>query len=227
MPAEDRRIAHRDVVLVVRAAELEVGECVLPVALDEQLRLTRVARLIQRTTELGESDLDLGVAADRLAAALAEDLAHQVGGPPCDVDEPVVGVGAGAVAGHRSLEQVAEAVQLVAPLQVRPARLLAGAAEAGAEVAVRLLRASDTVRRPPGTGPRARSRPCARSPRPQPRGTCRSPSPRTPARDGPRAACRRRRDRSWRSTPPTRAGARCASASRCRSRADAVPRTRP
>ena len=121
------------------------------VALDEEPRLLEVARLAGDAGELGEPDLDLGVTADRLDAALAEDVAHQVGGAAGDVEQPVVRIRPRALAGDRGLEEVPEAVELVAPLEVRPARLLPGPPEHRVEVAVGLLRGRD----PRDDGPEA------------------------------------------------------------------------
>ena len=90
--------------------------------LDEQPRLLDVPRLPQRTSELREAHLDLGVTADALFAALAEDLAHEIGGAACDPDQSVVGDATWPRPRDRGLEQVPEAVQLVAPLEVGPAR---------------------------------------------------------------------------------------------------------
>ena len=139
VPAQHVGVAHRHVVLVVRAAPLDVAKRALAVPLDEQAGLLEVARLSERAAELRQAHLDLGVAADALVAALAEDLAHEVGGATGDVDQSVVGVGTRAHAGDRRLEEVAEAVQLVAPLEVGPARALARPPEPRVEVAVGLL----------------------------------------------------------------------------------------
>ena len=117
--------------------------------LDEELRLPCVPRFVERPAEFGESDLDLGVPADRLDPAVAEDIAHQVGGAARDVDETVVGSWPRAVAGDGRLEQVPEAVQLVAPFQVRPPRLLAGSAEHRVEVAIGFLSACDAIHEVP------------------------------------------------------------------------------
>ncbi len=122
---EHRGLAHRDVVLVVRAAPLDVRERAAPTALDEERRLAHVARLVERAPELRERHLDLRVPAHALDAVGPERLAHVVGGAPRDLDEEVVGV-AGAHARDGRLQEVALHVELVAPLEVRVPGGLAG-----------------------------------------------------------------------------------------------------
>ncbi len=143
MPAEHRRLAHGHVVLVVGAAELDVAQCAVAAALHEQRGLREVALVAGDAAELDEGRLDLGVPAHRLDTAGPEHLADEVGGPLGDLDEPVVGARPGARPRDRGLQQVADAVELVAPLQVRPALPLTGPAELRVEVAVRLLRGRD------------------------------------------------------------------------------------
>ncbi|MDQ1125822.1 hypothetical protein QE428_000855 [Microbacterium sp. SORGH_AS 505] len=106
-------------------------------------RLIDVSGLAQCSAELGQAGLDLRVPAHPLDAPLAERAADEVRSTTRDTDEPVVCVGPRAVTGDRRLEEVTEAVQFVAPLEVGPARSLAGAAEHGVDVAVRLLGGGD------------------------------------------------------------------------------------
>lgn len=113
--------------------------------IDEDPRLLDVARFAERPAQLGEADLDLGVPADALDAALAEHLAHEVGRTTRDADEAVIVVGSRAVARNGGLEEVPEAVQLMSPFEVGPARALTGSAEARVEVAVGLLRRGDAI----------------------------------------------------------------------------------
>jgi hypothetical protein len=115
------------------------------VTLHEEARLLEVARLAGRPGELREPDLDLGVAADAIAPAGPELRAHEIGGAHGDAQQPVVRTRARAFARHRRLEEMAEAVQLVAPLEVGPPRALALAAELGVEVPVGLLGCRDTA----------------------------------------------------------------------------------
>jgi len=136
-------VPDRHVVLVVGPPPLLVGQGAVPPAVDEQPRLVEVAGVAGQPAEFGQSDLDLGVAAHRLDPALAEHLADQVRRAHRHPEQAVVGVRVGAAPGDRSLEEVPQAVQLVAPGQVRPARHLAGPPEVGVEVAVRLLGGRD------------------------------------------------------------------------------------
>ena len=225
-------VAHGDVVLVVRATPLDVAQRASAVALDEEARLLEVARLAERPAELRQPDLDLGVAADALDAALAEHLAHEVGRAARDVDEAVVGVGPRAHPGDGRLEQVPEAVQLVPPLEVGPPGPLARAGRTACSGSRRAPAPRRPGRPPRGSAPRARRwarprRPGGRSPRPSPRGTCRPRSPRTRVRGAPRAGVRMPRGRSCRASPRARAIRRCARGSRGRSPPGAGPRTRP
>src|SRR5690606_23832601 len=105
----------------------------VPAAIDEALRLLEVARLPRDTRELGETDLDLGVAAHRGDAALTEHLAHEVGGAARDLNEAVIRIRTRARSRDGGLEEMPEAVELVAPLEVGPARLLSGPPEARVE----------------------------------------------------------------------------------------------
>ena len=138
--AERLGVAHRHVVLEVGATPLDVAERLVTAARDEQRRLPAVARFAGEAGELGQSGLDLGVAAEGRDAVGPEDVAHEVGGAAGDRQQPVVGARSCPLAGHGGLEQMPEAVQLVPPFQVGPAGLLAGAAELGVQVPVVLLR---------------------------------------------------------------------------------------
>lgn len=219
MPAQCHGVAHGNVVLEVLLAPLDLGERPVPVPLDEQGGLIDVALLAECASEFREADLDLGVAADRIAPVGAEHAADEVRGASGDRDEPVVGIRSRAVPGDRRLEQMPEAVQLVPPLQIRPAVALAQAAEHRVHVAVGLLRGSD-----------------ARHDRPEPlleRGVCRGIRPsdlpgerlevlvdlgvgELPAAAPGGKRRRRQRDRSSAASPPTRGAIRCDRASPCR-----------
>lgn len=113
--------------------------------LDEQRGLIDVALLTERATELGQAHLDLGVPADRVAPVDAELLAYEFGREAGDGHESVIGVRPRARPGDGRLEEVSEAVQLVPPLQGRPALALTVAAEHRVEVSVGLLRGGDPV----------------------------------------------------------------------------------
>ncbi len=168
---EHRGLAHRDVVLVVRAAPLDVRERAAPTALDEERRLAHVARLVERAPELRERHLDLRVPAHALDAVGPERLAHVVGGAPRDLDEEVVGV-AGAHARDGRLQEVALHVELVAPLEVRVPGGLARVAEPRAQVPVGCLRRGDALDDRGEAALRGRRRAGARAPRPSPRAAC-------------------------------------------------------
>ena len=140
------------------------------------------------------------MAADRLDAVRAEGGADVVGGRAGDIDEqrrrcPV------AQPGHGGLEQVAVAVELVAPFEVAVARFLPGRPKfvfrypsGSCAAATRSTRrvVDPAISRRPG-------RP--RAPRRRPRAPCRPRSRRTPGRAGRPAARRRPPRRNCRSSP--------------------------
>nr|BFE72794.1 hypothetical protein GCM10020092_060950 [Actinoplanes digitatis] len=88
--------------------------------------------------------------ADARDAVRAEDVADVVGGAHRHVDELVGAERPGP--GHARLDEVAEGVELVAPLQVAVAGPLAGPAEVGVQVAVGLLRGGDPAHDRPVAG---------------------------------------------------------------------------
>ena len=135
MPAEHLGPPYGQVVLVVGAAELDVGERRQPAPLDEAAGHLQVAFRAGLTVELDQRHLDLRVPAD--SGALHEARADVVGGAADHVPQLVLAVG--ALAGDPGLDQVAVAVQLMAPLQVGVPR----AGPAGVEIAVGLLRGGD------------------------------------------------------------------------------------
>ena len=141
MAAQHGGLVDGLVVLEVLLAELDLPEQATAAQIQEAGRQSGVPRLVQRAAELHERGLHLGMPAHGIASALAEDLAQMVRDPHCGCGE-VIRAG-GAQARDRRLEHVARAVQLVPPLEVRVARLLALMAEARVEVAVALLRRRD------------------------------------------------------------------------------------
>ena len=159
--AQDVGLAHRHVVLVVGAAVLDVGERAAAAALDEERGLPPVAVVARDARQLDEGGLDLGVAAEGLVAVLAEHLADEVGGATGHLEQSVVGTRPGACPRDGGLEEVPEAVELVPPLQVGPARRLPGPSEGRVQIAVRLLgrgdprddRAEPLLERGVGIGP--------------------------------------------------------------------------
>ena len=136
--AEHGRLADRHVVLEVRLAEADLAERAPAAPVDEQRGLVEVALLTRHAGQLDQAQLDLGVTADALDPAGTERRAHVVGGAARDLDERVVA--RRPRSRDAGLEQVAEVVQLVAPLEVAVARLLARSPEHRVEVAVGLLR---------------------------------------------------------------------------------------
>jgi hypothetical protein len=139
VPAERARLPQRQLVLVVRAAALAVGERRAPAPLDEPAGLLEVALLAGDAVELDERHLDLRMPAHALVAAVPERLAHVVGGAPRDLGQPVLP--AGPQPRDRGLDEVAVAVELVPPLEVAVAMLAPAVAEARVQVPVLLLRA--------------------------------------------------------------------------------------
>lgn len=141
--AQDGGLPDGQVVLVVGAAELAVGEPASASAVDEECRLVEVALFAGRSGQFDEGGLDLGVSAYAVDAAAAEGGAHVIGGPLGDLRE--LALATGADLSHARLDQVAVAVQLVAPFEVAVAGLPAGAAEGGVEVAVGFLGGGDRL----------------------------------------------------------------------------------
>ena len=141
MARERNLLANRDVVLKVGATPVDVGQGLMPAAIDEQLRLLQVPLFTGQPGEFDQAELDLGMAADAFDSTGAEGLTHMVGGPLRDLDEQIAPPGPRP--GHRRLEHVPVAVQLMAPLQVAIAIRLAGTPEHCVEVAVTLLGRGD------------------------------------------------------------------------------------
>ena len=75
-----------------------------------------MAPLAGRPVQLDEGHLDLGVAVDALATVRSELAFDRVDGAHRDVEQPVVAER--AVPGDRGLDEMADAVQLVAPREV-------------------------------------------------------------------------------------------------------------
>ncbi len=132
MPAKHRRPPYGQVVLEVRAPEMDLAEGGRPAALDEAAGHLQMALGAGGPVELHQRHLDLGVPAR--PGVVHEPAADVVGRPHGHLGELVRAVG--AEPGHAGLDEVAVAVELVAPLQVG----VAAAAPAGVEVAVALLR---------------------------------------------------------------------------------------
>ena len=123
-----------------KAHQVWLPPLTVPASLDEERGLGGVARVTRDPGELDEGRLDLGMAAESGDAVGPEDVADEIRRASCDREQPVVGTRPRPLAGDGRLEEMAEAVKLVPPLQVGPPRLLAGSSELGVEVAVGLLR---------------------------------------------------------------------------------------
>lgn len=130
------------VVLIVRAAPLDVGEDIVAAAVDEEPRLLEVAGIAGLAGEFGKRDLDLGVSADLLVRPVRELGDDVVGGPQRHAHDAAFSMPS-ADPGDGGLDQVAVAVQLVAPLEVGVARLLARVVEVRVEIAVLALHGLD------------------------------------------------------------------------------------
>ena len=141
MTGEGRLVPDRHVVLEIGAAPMDVGQGLVPASLQEERSLMQVTLLTGEPGQFHQPELDLGMSPHPLDAAGTECLADVVGGSSRHIDEEVVLPGPGP--GQGSLEHVAVAVQLVAPLQVAVARGLTGTPEHGVEIAVVLLHRSD------------------------------------------------------------------------------------
>ena len=112
-------------------------------ALDEEVGLLQVSRIARGPGELGQRGLDLRVSAESGVGRVAELRADVVGDGDGETDQLVLAVG--AQPGDAGLDQVPEAVELMAPLEVRVPGRLAGAAEGGVQVAVLLLGGGDPL----------------------------------------------------------------------------------
>ena len=138
-------------------------EHAVPAHVDELRGQVEVGALAGLPVELDQRGLDHRVPVGVLAPVVAEVADHAVGGAPGDVEQ-VVAAG-GAVVRDAGLDEVADAVQLVAHHQVVPAHVEAGL-HVRVEVAVRLAararstsvrlgdRALELAATAPGRGPR-------------------------------------------------------------------------
>ena len=135
MPDRLGRLADRQVVLEVLRAESPAGRMPRPRRSICGSRSAQVGPLAGVAVELDQRGLDLGVAVEERPAAIAEGADDQVGEPRAIARK---GRRGRRGAGHRGLDQVAGAVELVALLGWLKA-LGGQALHVGVEVAVRLL----------------------------------------------------------------------------------------
>ncbi|CAM5650614.1 hypothetical protein SGRIM119S_03971 [Streptomyces griseorubiginosus] len=137
VPLDVGRLAQRHPVLAVRlTAQQAVSEPV-----DEVAGQFQVAPLAGLPVQLHEGGLDLGVAVDAVdglaAVRRSEDRVDVVGELACHVQE--FGAAGGPVVGHRGLDQMSGAVQLVTPAQLLVPLAALAELEPRVEVAVVLL----------------------------------------------------------------------------------------
>jgi len=95
--------------------------------------------------QLDQRRLDLGMPADAVLAVRAEPLDEQVGEPGGDLDQ--ISIRPGTVGRNRRLDEVAGAVELVAPAQVPPTVDRVVELVPGVEVAVAALRGAEQLGR--------------------------------------------------------------------------------
>jgi hypothetical protein len=140
-------LAHRQVVLEIGATELDLRQCPATATLDEDPGLLHVTVLAGQTSQLDESGLDLGMAADGVATIGPELGTDQICSANGDGQQAAVrgclDLRRGTPPCHRSLEQMPQAVQLVAPREVRPALTLARSTEPRVQVSIGFLGGSD------------------------------------------------------------------------------------
>ena len=110
------RLAHGQVILPVRRSEPAGAQQPMTASIDVQPRELEVACLAGRTVELDQGHLDLRVAVDPRRPVRPEGRVDRIGGPARDRQEPVIAQR--PVPGDPGLDQVADAVQLVAELEV-------------------------------------------------------------------------------------------------------------
>jgi hypothetical protein len=157
-----RRGAHRCVVLPVRRAEPALAEQPVAAQVHHPRRQREVAPVAGDPAEFHQRHLDARVPVDALLAVRAE-LRVDVGdGPPRDVQQPVVAEG--AVPRHGRLDEVAEAVELVPPLEILVGRAAPDDLDEAVEVPVRPLGRGHHTDRLVGRGGQVRVGPAAQFP---------------------------------------------------------------
>jgi hypothetical protein len=109
-------LADRQVVLPVGGAEAPLAEQPLAPQLQHPGGQGQVAAVAGDPGQLDQGHLDAGVAVHPLPAGGPELLVDPVGGPDGDLEQPVVAQS--PVPGHGRLDQMAGAVELVAPGEV-------------------------------------------------------------------------------------------------------------
>ena len=138
-------LADREVVLPVGGPHVRLADEAPAAQLEHPHPELQVAPITGRAIQLDERHLDLGVPVDAVTTGRAELPLDRLNGAQRHVEQPVVGEG--AVPRDGGLDQVTDAVQLVAPGEV----LVLGAGgddlDVGVEVAVGALRRTHRVDR--------------------------------------------------------------------------------
>ena len=138
-----RRLSNREVVLPVGAPHVRFPDQAPAAQLEHPDAELEVPPIAGRPIQLDERHLDLGVPVDAVATRRAELALDRLDGAQRDVEQPVVGEG--AVPRDGGLDQVADAVQLVAPGKVPVFGAGRDDLDVGVEVAVRALRRAHRV----------------------------------------------------------------------------------
>jgi hypothetical protein len=145
MPGDARRLANGQVILPVPRSEPPLAEQPLPARLDHPGRQLEVAPLAGGPKQLHQCHLDLRVAVDARLPLAAELAVDRLDGAGRDREQPIIPER--SVPGDRGLHEVADAVQLMAPLQVGVRAATAEDLDERVDVAVGPLRAGDQVDR--------------------------------------------------------------------------------
>ena len=146
MPPPDVGVPNRHVVLEIGATERHIGQRAAAASIQEQSGLLEIPALAGGPAELGETYFDLRMPTDLLPAVRAEGLADMIGGPPGDPHQFILAVR--AQPGDRRLQEVADVVELMAHLQIGVPTRLSGMPESCSEIAVLVLRGSNSGGQP-------------------------------------------------------------------------------
>ena len=145
VPGDRGRLADREVVLPVGGPHVRLADEAPAAQLQHPGAELEVPPIAGRAIQLDERHLDLGMPVDAVATRRAELALDRLDGAQRDVEQPVVGEG--AVPRDGGLDQVADAVQLVAPGEVLVFGARGDDLDVGVEVAVRALRRTHRVDR--------------------------------------------------------------------------------
>ena len=166
-----RRLANRQVVLPVAAAEPARAEPAAATPLDERGGHLEVTPLSGRPVQLDERHLDLGMAVDAVVDARPELALDGSGRTLGDEEETIVAER--AVPGDGRLEEMSDAVELVAPVEIPVLGAGGEHLDERVEVAVGSLGGLDEADRLVGHRGDRRVVPRGPAPSRRPRATCR------------------------------------------------------